>query len=105
MDSVVNENENNYTEKTEEVRLLVPSLLQPPQFIVPSMRNDSSGSLKPESEPIRSRKSFCANPELTVSRRPSAAVTAIQQEHRASSTGNIFFEYDYPFGMLNSHFI
>lgn len=103
MDSVGIENEKNYAEKTEEVRLLVPTLLQPPQFIVPSMRNDSSGSLKQESEPIRSRKSFCANPELTISRRPSAAVTAIQQEHRASSTGNIFFEYEFSFEMLKSN--
>lgn len=99
MDSVAIENENNHEKKAEEVRLLIPGLLQPPQpqLAVPPVRNDSNSLLKPESSPTptRSRRSFCANPDLTGSRRPSAAVAAVQQEHRrTSSTGNIFFEYD-----------
>lgn len=97
MDLVAIENEKNCEEKTEETRLLVPGLLHPPhpQCIVPPVRNDSNGLLKPESSPIRSRRSFCTNSELTGSRRPSAAVSAIQQQdhRRTSSTGNIIFEY------------
>lgn len=96
MDSVAIENEKNNAEKAEEVRPLVSCLLQPPPLIVPSLRNDLNGSLKPDSELIRSRKSFCANLELTGSRRPSAVVSAIPQERsRTSSVGNIFYEYNF----------
>ena len=96
MDSVAIENEKNNAEKAEEARLLVPCLLQPPPLIVPSLRNDLNGSLKPDSELIRSRKSFCANLELTGSRRPSAVVSAIPQDRaRTSSVGNIFYEYNF----------
>lgn len=92
MDSVAIENEKNNAEKAEEVCPLVPCLLPPP-LIVPSLRNDLNGSLKPDSELIRSRRSFCANVELTGSRRPSAVVSAIPQERvRTSSVGHIFYE-------------
>lgn len=82
-------NDKNHGEKTDEVQLLVPSA---PQAVVIPMQNDANGLLKPVAQPIRSRKSFCTNPELTGSRRPSAIIAALQQDHRTPSSGNIFFE-------------
>lgn len=83
----------NYEEKTEEVRPLMPTGL--PVFAVTPVQNESNGLLKP-TEPIRSRRSFCDNPELTISRRPSAIVSAMQQDQRrASSSGNLLLEYKF----------
>lgn len=88
MDSVVITNEKNYEEKTEKALLLVPTSL--PQLTVVPAQNELNGLLK-SPEPIRSRKSFCVNADL--SRRPSAVVSAVQQERRTSaSSGNIFLE-------------
>lgn len=90
MDSVVVESKKNYEEKAEKVRLLVPNM---PQLSVSPVRNDSSGQLKIiDEQPIRTRKSFCLNHDTTGSRRPSAIVSAIPQDQRRSSAGNIIFE-------------
>lgn len=88
MDSVAVDNVKKYEEKTEEMQLLVPNV---PQVTIVPPRNDSSGQLKGTETPIRTRKSFCANLDITGSRRPSAVVSGVQQERRSS--GNIFFEY------------
>lgn len=92
MDSFVITNEKQYEEKTEKALLLVPNSTNVPQLTVMPVQNESNGLLKPP-EPIRARKSFCINADLTISRRPSAVVSAVQQERRASSSsGNIFLE-------------
>lgn len=88
MDSVGSEaNAQNHEEKKEEIQLLIPNV---PLAAVSPMKSDLKGLLKP-SEPIRSRRSFCDNPHLTASR-PSALVSGIQQDRRATSSGNIFVE-------------
>lgn len=92
MDSIGFANEANYEEKAEEGRLIV-SL---PQVTVSPVQSDPNGAPNgpPNAlEPLRTRRSFCDNPDLIVARRPSALVSAFRQENRGSS-GNIFFEYE-----------
>lgn len=81
-------NIQNNEKESEEIQLLIPNV---PQVSVSPMKSDLKGLLKP-SEPIRSRRSFCDNPQLKAIR-PAAIVSAIQQDRRANSSGNILFEY------------
>lgn len=81
-------NNQNNEKKSEEVQLLIPNV---PKVLVSPMKSDLKGLLKP-SEQMRSRRSFCDNPHLKAVR-PSAIVSAIQQDRRANSSGNILFEY------------
>lgn len=88
MDPAAAANNKNYEEKTQEMQLLISNV---PQIAVTPIQNNSNGLLKPF-EPIRARRSFCDNPDLTLSRRPSAVVTAIQQDRRTSTSTNLFLE-------------
>lgn len=74
---------NNNEEKTQETQVLIPS---PPQYttIVPPIQNDLDRLELP-----RRDRSFCIQNGETLSRRPSAIVSAIQKERRS---GHIFFE-------------
>lgn len=89
MDSISLVSETNYEEKSEEGRLLVPNKI--PQITVAPIQNESNGFLS-SSEPLRTRRSFCGNQDLTVARRPSAIVSAFRQNRRASNSGSIIFE-------------
>lgn len=89
MESVIYTNEKNHEEKTEKAQLLVPNV---PHLAIMPASNELNGLLKLP-EPIRARKSFCINADLTVSRRPSAVVSAVQQDRRpSSSSGKLFLE-------------
>lgn len=89
MESIIFTNEKNYEEKTEKAQLLVPNV---PKLTIMPTPNELNGLLKLP-EPIRSRKSICINADLMVSRRPSAVVSAVQQDRRpSSSSGKIFLE-------------
>lgn len=75
-----NNNLNN-EEKTQEIQVLLPNLQQY------SLQNDLNKLQLPSRD-----RSFIIKPEGTLSRRPSAIVSAIQHEHRPSAPGRIFFE-------------
>lgn len=89
MDTFRTESDNNvnHEKETQEIQVLIPN---PPQYSLAPMQCD----LNRLSITGRDR-SFCVKPEGTLSRRPSAIVTAIQREQRSSGTGKIFFEYDF----------
>lgn len=82
-DAINNNNNNNNEEKTQEIQVLIPS---PPKYttVVAPIQNDLNRLELP-----RRDRSFCVQPGGTLSRRPSAIVSAIQQERRS---GHIFFE-------------
>lgn len=87
MDSSGTSNDSNNEEKTQEVQLLVP------QNALARSANDLNRLQVQYDEYRPLARSVCAKPEVTtLSRRPSAIVSALQQERRPSGTPNIFFE-------------
>lgn len=85
MDSASIASYANHDEKDEHEHLIVSI----PQIAVAPLQNELNGFLSP-TEPIRTRKSFNGNQDLTVARRPSAIVTAFQPHRRASSSSIIY---------------
>lgn len=84
MDSFNIENDVNHEEKSQEIQVLIPN---PPQYAIAPIQNDFNRLQLPSRD-----RSFCIETERSLSRRPSAIVTAIQREQRRSSTSRIFFE-------------
>lgn len=94
MDSfgIANEKNNN-EEKAEDIQLLVPVINS--SISSPSIDSNRLQVHYDDYRPLT--RSICAKSETTtLSRRPSATVTAIQSEHRRSTSGNILFEYIHP---------
>lgn len=74
---------NNNEEKTQDIEVLIPNATRCATVLAP-IQNDLNRLELP-----RRDRSFCIQPGGTLSRRPSAIVSAIQQERRS---GHIFFE-------------